>query len=195
MKTTKDKLNYYMELPYDILINIEDDDGINYVTAGIPDLDGCSAIGNTIEEAINNLNEHKRAWIEVSLNKGLPIPEPVSKELYSGKFLLRIPIKLHMTISKEAEKHGVSLNQYIRESLEKKQDVTLVLGKLNDIQDSVTATNAKVEQLERKLDYTHARLLSSQFENEQSLPSGNIADVVSFMAKKRVPSEYLMFEA
>ena len=84
----------------------------------IPDLPGCGAIGETIEQALANLEKAKEAWIEVCLDEGLPIPEPALEDEFSGKFLLRIPPNLHMRLSKLAEKEGKSLNHYIRYILE-----------------------------------------------------------------------------
>jgi predicted HicB family RNase H-like nuclease len=36
----------------------------------------------------------------------------VGDETYSGKFVVRIPKKLHARLAIEADKEGVSLNQY-----------------------------------------------------------------------------------
>lgn len=60
----------------DYHINIfysEEDEG--YI-ADIPDLKGCSAFGNTPEEALKELQLAKAAWIEVALAKAIPVPEP-----------------------------------------------------------------------------------------------------------------------
>lgn len=37
---------------------------------------------------------------------------PASQEDYSGKFIVRLPKSLHMRLAVEAEREGVSLNQY-----------------------------------------------------------------------------------
>lgn len=37
---------------------------------------------------------------------------PIDTESYSGKFVLRLPKSLHCRLAMEAEKEGVSLNQY-----------------------------------------------------------------------------------
>ena len=51
-------------------------------------------------------------WIETKLENGFSIPEPIDDEKYSGKFVLRLPKSLHKNLAIEAEKEGVSLNQY-----------------------------------------------------------------------------------
>jgi predicted RNase H-like HicB family nuclease len=60
----------------DYHINIfysEDDDG--YI-ADIPDLEACSAFGETPEEALTQVEIAKSAWLEAARAEGKPIPEP-----------------------------------------------------------------------------------------------------------------------
>jgi predicted RNase H-like HicB family nuclease len=60
----------------DYHINIfysEEDDG--YI-ADIPDLEPCSAFGETPEEALAEVQIAKEAWLETARTKGLAIPEP-----------------------------------------------------------------------------------------------------------------------
>ena len=68
--------------------------------------------GETISEAYDNLIEATEGWLETKLENGFPIPEPIGDEKYSGKFVLRIPKSLHRHLATNAEKEGVSLNQY-----------------------------------------------------------------------------------
>ena len=51
------------------------------------------------------------------LENNLPIPEPVDLNKYSGKFVVRIPKSLHRTISEQSKMEGLSLNQYVANSL------------------------------------------------------------------------------
>ena len=60
----------------DYHINIfhsEEDDG--YI-ADIPDLDACSAFGETPEEALRQLEIARAAWLEAAHAEGKPIPPP-----------------------------------------------------------------------------------------------------------------------
>ena len=60
----------------DYHINIfysEEDDG--YI-ADIPDLDACSAFGETPFEALQEVEQAKRLWLEAARSEGKPIPEP-----------------------------------------------------------------------------------------------------------------------
>ena len=44
--------------------------------ADIPDLEFCSAFGETPAEALKEVETAKRAWLETALAEGKPIPEP-----------------------------------------------------------------------------------------------------------------------
>ena len=105
-------LAYYMGLPYSRIVQfIKDEDG-DYFFSHILELDGCHSTGKTEEEALSNLQEAFEGYIEVKLQYKDPIPEPIVLEGYSGKFLLRLPKSLHQRLAREAQKEGVSLNQY-----------------------------------------------------------------------------------
>jgi len=41
-----------------------------------PDLDACSAFGHTPEEALQELERAKQAWLESAQQAGKPIPPP-----------------------------------------------------------------------------------------------------------------------
>jgi predicted RNase H-like HicB family nuclease len=44
--------------------------------ADIPDLKSCSAMGDTPEEALSEVQQAMAAWLEVAAAESLPIPEP-----------------------------------------------------------------------------------------------------------------------
>ena len=44
--------------------------------ADIPDLEACSALGATPEEAVREVEIAKRAWIDAAREAKRPIPEP-----------------------------------------------------------------------------------------------------------------------
>lgn len=59
---------------YHINIFYSEEDG-GYI-ADIPDLPGCSAFGQTPEEALQEVQIAKQAWLEAARAEGKPIPEP-----------------------------------------------------------------------------------------------------------------------
>lgn len=110
-------LKYYMELRYPTQITeISVEDGGGYMIE-IPLLKGCMSDGETVLEALENINDAKMEWFAYMLENNLPIPEPVDGNKYSGKFVVRIPRSLHRTISEQSKMEGLSLNQYVANSL------------------------------------------------------------------------------
>jgi len=109
-------LEYYMELPYTIEMHQNPEDGW---FIRVKELRGCMSHGDTAEEAVTMIREAMELWLEVSLERGLPIPEPRPKDDYSGKFVVRVPRSLHRELVEAAEEEGVSLNQYINVALAK----------------------------------------------------------------------------
>jgi len=59
---------------YHINIFYSDEDGA-YV-ADVPDLAACSALGDTPEEALREVQAAKQAWLETAQSQGKPIPVP-----------------------------------------------------------------------------------------------------------------------
>lgn len=59
---------------YHINIFYSDEDG-GYI-ADIPDLDSCSAYGETPEKALAEVEQAKQAWLAAARQAGKPIPPP-----------------------------------------------------------------------------------------------------------------------
>lgn len=108
----KNDIEYYMSLPYNYLIQPIIDESGSYYYGRVLELDGCQSTGETFEEAYKGLQEAMEGWIEVKIEYGDSIPEPLVDEKYSGKFVVRIPKSLHRKLAIEAEQEGISLNQY-----------------------------------------------------------------------------------
>ena len=106
MKTLKD----YLEMSYRMEI-VEDKDEGGFVVS-YPDLPGCITCVETVEAAVTNALDAKRAWIEAALEEGIQIHEPYSLEDYSGQFKLRIPRSLHRLLAEHSKREGISMNQY-----------------------------------------------------------------------------------
>jgi antitoxin HicB len=111
-------LEYYLNLPYTFeLRHTPDEDWF----VRVKELPGCMSQGDTPEEAMQMIRDAMRSWLEVSLECGDPIPEPVErKDEFSGKFIVRVPRSLHRKLVEEADAEGVSLNSYIQCALAEK---------------------------------------------------------------------------
>jgi len=105
-------VNDYLKLPYNIVIRHVNDESGSYYFAKVQELEGCMSDGETIEEVHSNIREAMEGWIETKLEAGFDIPKPVNIDDYSGKFVIRLPKSLHARLAVEAEREGVSLNQY-----------------------------------------------------------------------------------
>jgi antitoxin HicB len=112
MKTEATKnLDRYMGLPYTVVLR-PDEEGD--VVAKVRELTGCVAHGRNEREALDNLREIQRVWLEDCIESGQPVPEPeIEEHLPSGKWVQRVPRTLHKRLSKLAEHEHVSLNQLV----------------------------------------------------------------------------------
>jgi len=71
-------LEDYLNLEYDVAVTPEEcTDGTLCYRAEHPQLFGCMSHGSTPEEALSNLFEAKRLYIETLLEKELSVPMPV----------------------------------------------------------------------------------------------------------------------
>lgn len=66
---------------YEIIIYWSKDDG--YYIAEVPELPGCMADGENYKEAINNIEEVIKEWIETAIQLDREIPEPKGKLMYA----------------------------------------------------------------------------------------------------------------
>ena len=67
------KLDFYLNLPYTTEI-IKDEFGGYFVK--VKELLGCMSQGETEGEAIEMINDAKKLWLEVAIERGIAIPEP-----------------------------------------------------------------------------------------------------------------------
>jgi antitoxin HicB len=108
----------YMHLPYRyVLTHDEDEDGNEGFVAEVEELPGVYSQGETPQIAIEGIHDAMLGWLSVALEDGMSIPEPRNPADCSGRVLLRIPVSLHAELKREAEREGVSLNQFISSAL------------------------------------------------------------------------------
>jgi len=103
----------YLNLPYTIEVMHDESDEYSGWFARVVELPGCMTQADDFAELGEMIEDAMRAWIEVALEDGQPIPEPRTTESYSGKFVVRVPKSLHRTLVETAEKEGVSLNALV----------------------------------------------------------------------------------
>lgn len=67
---------------YHINIFYSEEDG-GYI-ADIPDLEACSAFGDTAEEALREVQLAKQAWLEAARSESKPVPRPRYRPVISA---------------------------------------------------------------------------------------------------------------
>ncbi|MCL2337566.1 MAG: type II toxin-antitoxin system HicB family antitoxin [Firmicutes bacterium] len=107
------EIKEYMQLPYNYVIKLISDESGTYYHASVLEFDGCQSTGETFQEAYDDLMEAMEGWLEAKLENGFAVPPPLNNDKFSGKFVVRLPKSLHARLAIEAEKEGVSLNQYM----------------------------------------------------------------------------------
>jgi predicted RNase H-like HicB family nuclease len=113
-KTAED----YLGLPYHIvLVRDRSEDGDEGWVAAVEELPGALSQGKTAADAVENVRDAMLGWIDVMLQDGKLIPEPRPEQHYSGKFVVRLSPSLHEALVKEADREGVSLNQFVASAL------------------------------------------------------------------------------
>ena len=97
----------------------EKDDNKEYWVAKSSSLKGCIGQGDTLDEALAELQENEEAWLETAKEAGIPIPEVPCESIadYSGKMTIRISSRVHMHAAQRAKQEGISLNQYINNAI------------------------------------------------------------------------------
>lgn len=116
------KRTEYSALDYPVEIRrLPAEEGGGYV-ACIPMLGRWTvqAAGDTVEEALELLEEVKDTVFAHLQEQGIAIPEPPPLEeprQYQGKIVLRVPATMHEELVHRAEQEGISLNQFIQNAL------------------------------------------------------------------------------
>ena len=68
-------------------------------------------------KALQGITELVSATVDAMKEDNEPIPEPISKKKYSGKFQIRLAPHRHRMLAMEAAEQGVSLNRLASDKL------------------------------------------------------------------------------
>ena len=107
-------LSEYLKRPYGRVVVPEPDGTFR---AEIIEFPGCLATGETAAEALASLESVAEGWLEATIARGLPVPEPIDSASYSGKLVVQLGRDLHRRSAHMAATEGVSLNQFIVSSV------------------------------------------------------------------------------
>lgn len=89
--------------------HLSEDEGGGYLVEAL-DLNGCMADGESIEEAVHNLEDAINSWVKTAQELGHPVPPPSDDQQFSGKWVVRTPKSIHHRLVEMAKREGVSLN-------------------------------------------------------------------------------------
>ena len=123
------------------------DDG--YI-ATVPELEGLSAFGNTPEEAARELSIAKDLYLEVMKEDGHEIPDPEILKPYSGQIRLRMPKRLHETLSETAKAEGVSLNMLIVSLLSERNAHKQFKREIEKLRNEIELIGAELPSMTRR---------------------------------------------
>jgi predicted HicB family RNase H-like nuclease len=94
---------------YQVVLHWSDEDEAWIAT--LPAWQNAQTHGATLEEATRSARDVLTMLLESARRRGERCPEPTSR--YSGNLRLRLPVSLHARLVREAEREGVSLNQWL----------------------------------------------------------------------------------
>lgn len=82
-------------------------------------LKGCVGQGDSSEEAVKELEENEKEWLNTAKEFGIPIPPRMVKKpkTYSGKVSLRMSPYVHESAAEAARLLGISTNQFINDAI------------------------------------------------------------------------------
>jgi predicted HicB family RNase H-like nuclease len=76
-----------------------------------------SWLSGTPETALKGIREVVEDVIKDMQKRGETPPRPFSSQSFSGKFIIRIPPKVHRNLALEAAEEGISLNRLVSSKL------------------------------------------------------------------------------
>lgn len=108
---TKKDLKYYLGLNWSYTIEQDVYKKKKFYIIRVNELPGVCTDATTIEEGLRNIQDAIAATIELYLEQGDPIPEPINKEEFKGKIAYRTTSERHYFLAKLAQQKHVSMNK------------------------------------------------------------------------------------
>ena len=108
---TKKDLKYYLGLNWSYTIEQDTHKGKKFYIIRVNELPGVCTDANTIENGMLDIQQAIAATIELYLEQGDPIPEPISKEQFKGNIAYRTTNERHYSLAKLAQHKHISMNK------------------------------------------------------------------------------------
>lgn len=110
-KETKKDLNYYLKLNWSYTIEQDVHKGKKFYIIRINELPGVCTDAPTVERGMKNIKDAIAGAIELYLEQGDPIPEPIKKDEFKGKISYRTSSERHYNLAKIAQQRHISMNK------------------------------------------------------------------------------------
>lgn len=98
---------------YRIIWSEEDGEHVG-LCAEFPSL---SYLASTPNKALSGITALVKGIVKDMLKENEPIPEPIGKKQFSGRFVVRVPPEIHRELARKAAEEGVSLNRLVSSKL------------------------------------------------------------------------------
>jgi predicted RNase H-like HicB family nuclease len=108
---TKKDLNYYLSLNWSYTVEKDQEKGQDFFIVRVNELPGVCTDGRTVSEAMKNIQDAIAATIELYLEQGDQIPEPIQKEKFKGNISYRTSRERHYNLAKIAQRRHLSMNK------------------------------------------------------------------------------------
>src|ERR1700719_4702661 len=100
---TKKDLKYYLGLNWTYSIETRKHKGKKFYIIRVNELPGVCTDATTIEKGMKEIQEVIFATIELYMEQGDPIPEPINKEEFKGNISYRTSSERHFLLAKLAK--------------------------------------------------------------------------------------------
>lgn len=97
------------------------------------EMSGLSWLAKTHEEAMAGIVQGARESVELLLEDGDEVPDPIATRAYSGEFKVRVPSEVHQLLALEAAERDISMNRICSAKLAVPMNVLAALSALNKL--------------------------------------------------------------
>lgn len=108
---TKKDLKYYLELNWTYTIETSKHKGKKFFIIRVNELPGVCTDATTIEKGMKEIQDVIATTIELYMEQGDPIPEPINKEEFKGNISYRTSSDRHYSLAKLAKEKDISMNK------------------------------------------------------------------------------------
>jgi predicted RNase H-like HicB family nuclease len=110
-KETKKDLKYYLSLNWSYTIEEDSHKGKKFFIIRVNEIPGVCTDATTVEKGMKNIKEALEGAIELYLEQGESIPEPINREEFKGKISYRTTSERHYHLAKVAQQRCISMNK------------------------------------------------------------------------------------